>query len=314
MAGTKDTAVFFRSIYEAERLIPEEDRGKLSVAVQAYLFDGAEPDEEAMPPLVRMAWVCHKPVLKAHVEKTSPKTAGPAPSGRRKAEPKKAEKKEKAQKAAPRKAEEKEETQRAAEPAEPVADAARKNYSDRVYEVFESAGLPCSNRNPLAFYMGEFKNGLASIRSNPDVEAGIHSDDIIQACRNYVSVLKDPDCYVKMQYGFSAFVRHKNFAMYLPANFVRTNFVRFGKAGAAEKIEADSSPAVTMYEKLGGPRQCRRCGSDLTVKDSNQSSCNAVCQCGEWVDYDFHGRNWAWMSKEEEEPTSLGITRAGMPA
>lgn len=304
----KDTIIFFRSIYEAEKLMETADKGKLSMYVQEFLFDGIVPNEDEMSPMVRMAWVCHKPVLQSRVDKEAEKTA--------KAE-KKAEKTAKVEKKQTKKAEK---VERKSEPAQaeksvvetstnvsqvedvsPSEDG-RKGYSDKVFQVFFNASLPCSNNNPLTFYMTDFKNGLQAIKSNPDVPSNIHSDDVIKACENYVSVLEDSGCYVKMKYSFSSFAKHKNFAMYLPQNFVKSNFEKFssGKETAKEQEPEKKTPVVLPYERLKGPTKCRKCGEQLFVKDNTSSSCNALCSCGEWVDYDFAAKQWTWESQPDK--------------
>lgn len=51
---------FFRSYWEAARMLPDDERGRFLEGILAYAFDGEEPDFEGV---LAMAWVLVKPNL-----------------------------------------------------------------------------------------------------------------------------------------------------------------------------------------------------------------------------------------------------------
>lgn len=51
---------FFRSYWEAARMLPDDERGRFLEGILAYAFDGDEPDFEGV---LAMAWVLVKPNL-----------------------------------------------------------------------------------------------------------------------------------------------------------------------------------------------------------------------------------------------------------
>lgn len=95
----------------------------------------------------------------------------------------------------------------------------QQNYAKQVYEIWKENGLPCS-KDFIYFIQNEFKSALDKIK-------GIHSNDVIQACKNYIQVLKDDDCYVSNKYWFDSFVSSKTFRDYLPNYFDIAKFKRY---------------------------------------------------------------------------------------
>ncbi|WP_443741418.1 hypothetical protein [Treponema berlinense] len=99
-------------------------------------------------------------------------------------------------------------------------------YSKNIFKIFSTAGCPCQNNNPLTFLQKDFKDGLEILHRTPGLQ-NLHSDDVIQACKNYTSVLLDDKMYVTNRYSFPKFLQTKNFTDYLPQNFVRENFILY---------------------------------------------------------------------------------------
>jgi len=100
---------------------------------------------------------------------------------------------------------------------------AQKEYSKAVFTLWSEAGLPGS-KDEFSFRSKEFYQSIPALK-------GIHSNDVLQAIKNYVSVLKDKSCYLKKKYCFDTFVTSKIFKEVLPDRFVKANFKRFDVSG-----------------------------------------------------------------------------------
>lgn len=95
----------------------------------------------------------------------------------------------------------------------------QKNYAEQIFNIWKEHQLPRS-KTLIDFTMNEFRNALQYIK-------GIHSDSVIKACNNYISVLLDNNCYVTNKYWFDSFVQCKNFRDYLPDNFDISKFKKY---------------------------------------------------------------------------------------
>lgn len=98
----------------------------------------------------------------------------------------------------------------------------QQNYAKQIYEIFKDAELPCE-KDLFQFECGSFYRALPALRKSQR-----HSSDVLEACKNYVKVLKDPDCYISQKMGFEVFVKSKTFVNCLPANFDRSCFLLRG--------------------------------------------------------------------------------------
>lgn len=164
-----------------------------------------------------------------------------------------------------------------AEPAQPAENSlspSSQEYSNQVFEVFQQAGLPCRNGNPLTFLQTDFKFAMEYIHNSPKLRT-FNSKDIIAACKNYASVVNDPKCYYKTKKNFDKFVRSSNFEDFLPDNFVSGNFISFEHKH--EEIKGASSPE----EKPSVFEKCPKCRAKrlwwVNEKERYQcDSCKAV--------------------------------------
>lgn len=123
-------------------------------------------------------------------------------------------------------------------------------FSEKVFNIFSNAGLPCQKNNKVSFYLSDFAQGMGYIHQHYK----LHSDDVLQACSNYVEVLNDPNCYVSTKLNFKAFVTSKWFEQCLPANFVKDNFKDFKNKNVKE-INTETE------EKFYNNKPCPSCGS-----------------------------------------------------
>ena len=120
-------------------------------------------------------------------------------------------------------------------------------YARKIFEIFRDAGLPCARENELSFLQTDFKNALSVIHRKAELQ-NIHSDDIIQACRNFTDICQDPAsfCGFRQRIGFYQLVQKTWFYDLLPANFDRQRFLVRG----AESAEAESKNPQRTPEQL----------------------------------------------------------------
>ena len=91
-------------------------------------------------------------------------------------------------------------------------------YAKEIFNLWLDAKLPCCNNNFISFIMSDFKKACEIIHN-------YNSQDIIQTCKNYIAMLKDPNTWVDQELNFNIFVHTpKLFEMCLPENFRSNNF------------------------------------------------------------------------------------------
>ncbi|WP_307771095.1 hypothetical protein [uncultured Treponema sp.] len=99
-------------------------------------------------------------------------------------------------------------------------------YSKKIFEIFKKARLPCAKENEISFLQTDFKNALSVIHRKEELQ-NVHSDDIIQACKNFTDIYSNPDTYCgfRQKIGFYQLVQKQWFYDLLPANFDKTRFL-----------------------------------------------------------------------------------------
>ena len=148
------------------------------------------------------------------------------------------------------------------------------DYSNKIYEVFHEAGLPCARNNPISFLQRDFKNAMAFIHHSETLRK-IPPDSIIQACRNYAATVNNPQSFITGKYSFERLVTFKNFVDYLPENYVPDNFIDEKKA----KAEA-ATPPKREYKQT-----CPACKAKAMSWD-NQKQKYRCAQCGREFEYE----------------------------
>ena len=148
------------------------------------------------------------------------------------------------------------------------------DYSNRIYEVFHEAGLPCARNNPISFLQRDFKNAMAFIHKT-DTLRKIPPDDIIAACKNYAKTVNDPRSFINGKYSFERLVTFKNFVDYLPENYVPDNFIDEKKAEDAAKTVPKKAWQYT----------CIKCGAKAMGWDNEKQKYRCT-QCGREFKYE----------------------------
>ena len=133
-------------------------------------------------------------------------------------------------------------------------------YARKIFRIFRDAGLPCARKNEISFLQTDFKNALSVIHRKAELQ-NIHSDDIIQACRNFTDICSDPAsfCGFRQRIGFYQLVQKQWFYDLLPANFDRQRFlVRGAESAETENKNPQRTPeqleSQLLDEMRGNPR------------------------------------------------------------
>ena len=129
-------------------------------------------------------------------------------------------------------------------------------YSKKIFGIFKNAGLPCARENEISFLQTDFKNALSAIHRKEELQ-NVHSDDIIQACRNFTDIYANPDTYCgfRQKIGFYQLVQKQWFYDLLPANFDKNRFL-VRKAGSQEETQRTPEQIETQLldEMRSSPR------------------------------------------------------------
>lgn len=119
-----------------------------------------------------------------------------------------------------------------------------KYYARLVYNVWEKAGLKGS-KDYITFLARDFKLALPDIR-----EQRLHSDDVIQACKNYASVIdlkRKGKSWWTAEIPFYNFVKPKTIAWFLPDGFDLESFKKTDdKKGSAMSRSDEYNGNVEM--------------------------------------------------------------------
>lgn len=142
-----------------------------------------------------------------------------------------------------------------------------------IFNIFSKAGLPCNKNNEISFLQSDFALGLNEIHKAPELK-GLHSDDIIKACENYVAVLEDPETYVTSKMSFLKLVQSKLFYNLLPANYDKTNFVSY-KNNQKTTTPASTASSKKWYEET----PCPSCKEKKVVWSNSHNYYRCEC-CG----------------------------------
>jgi ribosomal protein S27E len=150
------------------------------------------------------------------------------------------------------------------------------DYSNKIFKIFQEAGLPCARNNPVSFLQRDFKNAMAHIHSNPSLKM-LHSDAVIAAARNYAKTVTDPESYITGKYSFDRFVTFKNFVDFLPENYTPDNFkaTRSGNSPEAKpkrkwlQVCPKCKAKSLDYDNAKQKYVCADCGREFEYEEIN---------------------------------------------
>lgn len=149
--------------------------------------------------------------------------------------------------------------------------------SKTIFNIFKDAGLPCQKQNEISFLQTDFANAMSYLHKTPEYKH-LHSDDLIEAIKNYITVLEDTDSYITCRMDFFTLVKSKTFYSFLPANFDKMNFKKFDNG----KDEPQKKPKREFYFSQPCPKchalklvwsndrqlyECRSCHKDIHMNE-----------------------------------------------
>lgn len=156
----------------------------------------------------------------------------------------------------------------------------QENYSKQVFDMWQEADMPGS-KDLFKFTSREFKNALTAIK-------GYHSDEVIGACKNYLSVLKDSSTWVTKSLTFDKFVNSKLFTDCLPDNFVSDNFKADNWMKDSKTLKMPETP-----KKFFSQEPCRKCGKKKLWFDNDKQK--YICDsCG--ASFEFEDIQGAYLN------------------
>ena len=90
-----------------------------------------------------------------------------------------------------------------------------KILAENIMNTMHEAGLPCRDGNFLAFYMGDFTQGMNVLRN-----LHLHTDEILGAVHNYADVVELADeTWWDSRQNFYNFCQSKTILKFIPSNF-----------------------------------------------------------------------------------------------
>lgn len=156
----------------------------------------------------------------------------------------------------------------------------QKEYAKQIFKMWNDADMPGS-KDLFKFTSREFKNALTAIK-------GYHSDEVIGACKNYLSVLKDSSTWVTKSLTFDKFVNSKLFTDCLPDNFVLDNFKADNWMKDSKTLKMPETP-----KKFYSQEPCRKCGKKKLWFDNDKQK--YICDsCG--ASFEFEDIQGAYLN------------------
>ena len=310
----KDSFVFYRSFFESLKELPDEQQLKFYRAITEYALDDTEPDFTGLEKSLFTQ-------IKFSLDEANRRYEESRLNGKKGGRPRKVEEKsiEEIEKEEEKKTTLKTEKPPFFEKKPPLKtenlnenvyvdvyvdenenlnsstlsqELKPQKYAQEVFDLFEKNNLPCCNKNFISFLQKDFKFALEYIHNSEELR-GIHSDDVIQAVKNYISVLKNKNTYLKNKYTFDRLVKIKNFKDFLPGNFVFENFTAWDKKQA--ETPKPIEPTVDPFSELEQvPTTCIKCGKNLKRKNMGSGILVVQCECGAWAEYNNNKKAWEW--------------------
>jgi len=140
----------------------------------------------------------------------------------------------------------------------------QENYAQIIFSILCKAEFP-HEKDIFQFMNGSFYRSLSLIH-----KAHLHSDDVIQALKNYIQVFLDPTCYPSRKYNFELFVKSKEFEKCLPQNFDVSLFKNYqGKNDGSLTTKTNTDTAIT-YDP---DSKCPACGEKVFWTNDGKLEC-----------------------------------------
>lgn len=112
-----------------------------------------------------------------------------------------------------------------------------KNYAEQVFDILFANDLPCCKGNLITFVTRDFRLAISSLR-----ELNLHSDEVIEALKNYVKVIelkRKGLSWWSSEQAFNYFCEKKTILRFLPENFKIEDFYKKKDGKSAENPVED---------------------------------------------------------------------------
>ena len=122
------------------------------------------------------------------------------------------------------------------------------DFAQKVFDVLTENDLPCCNMNFISFINRDFRNGIETLHRTM---RGLHSDEIIQAVKNYALVVNNNHTWHgwKTKKTFDRFVSWERFKDFLPGNFILDNFLEYSTPKGSQGVGKEE--ALRIAAEMG---------------------------------------------------------------
>ncbi len=145
----------------------------------------------------------------------------------------------------------------------------------KVYDIFDSSNLPCGTF--MSFVQGVFPNGMETARKRIK-SFGLSESSIIDACRNYASVVNAPSSFFRTKLPFDSLCRHERFRDFLPDAFVRENWLKWDipleKSDEGDSVTYELCPKCKKHSLFWNTKaqmfECKSCKAKMTFEEVHE--------------------------------------------
>ena len=110
-----------------------------------------------------------------------------------------------------------------------------KGFSEQVFEIWQSSGLPCKRGGLLSFQQSDMRNGLSIMRQQK-----LSAADVLQAVKNYAETIQNPNSWYTAKLPFENFLKESTIKRFLPDYYKKENFLNTDKTSAVNNSGADT--------------------------------------------------------------------------
>ena len=114
-----------------------------------------------------------------------------------------------------------------------------KGFSEKIYELWSSSGLPCKRGGLLSFQQADMRNALAEMR-----QQNLTPDEVLQAAKNYVEVIKEPNSWYTAKLPFENFMKESTVKRFLPDYYKKEYFINNNGSSGVNKSGSDNCNEV----------------------------------------------------------------------
>lgn len=114
-----------------------------------------------------------------------------------------------------------------------------KSFAEKVYQIWESAKLPCKRGGLPSFLQADMRNALAEMR-----QQNLTMDEVLQACKNYVEVIQNQNSWYTAKLPFENFMKETTVKRFLPDYYKKEYFINNNGNSGVNKSGSDQCEKV----------------------------------------------------------------------